>query len=72
MCIARATGIIPWFMGVVGLGNANAVNAAAVATLGPSQEFCSSAPLGVCAKGPAPDFGYTTGDWIESNFTSVV
>jgi len=70
MCIARATGIIPWFMGVVGLGNANAVNAAAVATLGPSQEFCSSAPLGVCAKGPAPDFGYTTGDWIESNFTS--
>lgn len=70
MCIARATGIVPWFMGVLGLGDANAVNAAAVATLGPSQEFCSSAPIGVCSKGPSPYYGYATGEWIQSNFTS--
>lgn len=70
MCIARSSGIIPWFMGVLGLGDANFINASAVATLGPSQEFCSSAPIGVCAKGAAPYFGYLTGEWIESNFTS--
>ncbi len=71
MCIARSTGIIPWFMRVLGLGNANFVNATAVATLGPSQEFCSSAPMGICSKGGAPYFGYSTGEWIQSQFTSA-
>jgi len=71
MCIARSTGIIPWFMRVLGLGNANFVNATAVATLGPSQEFCSSAPMGICSKGAAPYFGYSTGEWIQSQFTSA-
>lgn len=71
MCIARSTGIIPWFMGVLGITNASFVNAYAVATLAPGQEFCSSAPVGVCSKGAAPDFGYAAGEWIQSNFTSA-
>lgn len=71
MCIARSTGIIPWFMGVLGITNANIVNAHAVATLAPSQEFCSSAPIGICSNGGAPYFGYSTGEWIQSNFTSA-
>jgi len=72
MCIARSTGIIPWFMGVLGISNANVVSAIAVATLAPSQEFfCSSAPIGICANGSAPFFGYSTGEWIQSNFTSA-
>ncbi len=71
MCIAHSTGIVPWFMGVLGLNDANIVSALAVATLAPSQEFCSSAPIGICANGNAPSFGHSIGDWIESKFTSA-
>ncbi len=71
MCIARANGIVPWVMGVVGAG-ANDVNAVGVATLAPGQTFCSNAPLGVCRKagGAAPNFGYTVGEWITAQFTT--
>lgn len=71
MCIARSTGIVPWFMGVLGATDANVVNAVAVATLGPGQTFCSSAPLGVCSKGGAPNFGYAPNEWISSDFNSA-
>ncbi len=50
MCIARSTGIVPWFMGVLGLSAANDVAAGAVATLAPSQNFCQGPPIGVCKK----------------------
>lgn len=71
MCIARANGITPWVMGVMGVGASN-VNALAVATLAPGRNFCSNAPIGVCSKvgGVAPSFGYAPGEWIASNFTS--
>lgn len=65
MCIARATGIVPWFMGVFGAQPAS-VDATAVATLAPSQNFCSVVPLGLCSK-PG---GYAVGEWAISDFTS--
>jgi hypothetical protein len=70
MCIARATGVTPWFMGVLGIGD-QAVSAYAVATLAPSQTVCNGLPVGICTKpgSGAPDFGYTVGEWVESNFT---
>jgi hypothetical protein len=71
MCTARSIGIIPWFMGVMGIGASN-VTATAVATLAPGQTFCNAAPVGVCKKtmGTAPAYGYTVGEWISSSFTS--
>ena len=70
MCIARSTGIVPWFMGVLGLSAANDVAASAVATLAPSQNFCQGPPIGVCKKAGSgtPDFGYAVGEWIVSDF----
>lgn len=66
MCIARATGIVPWFMGVMGAGPGS-VSATAVATLQPSQNFCSLVPLGLCQSGAG---SYTPGQWLSSNFTT--
>lgn len=72
MCTARSGGIMPWFMGVLGRGDANLVTASAVATLGPAQNFCNALPIGVCMKPgmSAPSYGYTIGEWISSSFTS--
>lgn len=71
MCIARTTGIAPWLMGVLNSGSKN-VDATAVASLIPSQDFCSAAPMGICksATGTAPNYGYTPGQWITANFTA--
>lgn len=71
MCIARATGITPWFMGVLDIGE-QAVAAHAVATLAPGKTFCGSLPIGICKKpgSSAPNFGYTIGEWIGSTFNS--
>ena len=65
MCTARATGIAPWFMGVLGAG-AQTVSSSGVATRAPSQSFCNAAPVGICSK-PG---GYVVGEWISGNFTS--
>lgn len=70
MCTANSTGLLPWFMGVMGLPAANAVSATAVATLGPGNTFCSTAPIGICQQGSPPNYGYTVGSWIASQFTS--
>lgn len=71
MCIARATGITPWFMGVLGIG-ASDVTASAVATLAAGQAFCNAAPMGICKKvgSSAPSYGYTVGEWVGSSFNS--
>lgn len=71
MCITRATGITPYFMGVLGIG-AQAVTATAVATLAPGQTSCSALPVGICRKpgAAAPHFGYTVGEWVASSFNS--
>jgi hypothetical protein len=71
MCIARADGIVPWFMGVLGVG-AQSVSATAVATLASSQVNCGI-PLATCSKGPAngaPPFGLNVGQWYSSRFSA--
>lgn len=71
MCTARQTGIIPWFMQVLGAG-AQTVSAQAVATLVPSQASCGI-PLGMCSRGPAtgtPPYGLVPGQWYDGRFDS--
>ncbi len=67
MCIARSTGIIPWFMGVLGVKDASNVSSLAVATLGPGQTFCGTAPMGICAVNTSSSYGYSPGDWVKLN-----
>lgn len=72
MCTVRVTGIVPWFMGVLGVGQ-QSVSAQAVATLAPGQTACNAAPVGICAKdiSAAPNFGFNTlGEWITSAFNN--
>ena len=64
MCIARSTGIVPWFMGVLGIG-AQDVNASAVATLAPAQTNCGI-PIALCqeeGQSHTPPFGLVKGKW---------
>ncbi|MGE5469745.1 MAG: pilus assembly protein TadG-related protein [Bacteroidota bacterium] len=61
MCTARSTGLLPWFMGVLGIGAQN-VSASAVATLTAAQSNCGI-PMALCSKGPAPSYGLTVGQW---------
>jgi hypothetical protein len=71
MCTARQTGIIPWFMQVLGAGP-QTVSAQAVATLMPSQASCGI-PLGMCSQGPAggsPPYGLVRGQWYDGRFDS--
>lgn len=70
-CTAQQTGIVPWFMQVLGAGN-QSVSAQAVATLSPSQANCGI-PLGMCSLGPAtmtPPFGLIKGKWYDGRFDS--
>ncbi len=64
MCTARSNGIVPWLMGVVGIGNQN-VSAQAVATLGPGATVCPSAPIGACPRSGGGS--YNVGDWIAAS-----
>jgi hypothetical protein len=70
-CTLTRSGITPWFMQVLNFGT-QTVSALATASLEHSQTFCSSLPMGVCAKPGevAPNYGYSVGEWIASNFTS--
>ena len=64
MCTARSTGILPWFMGVLGIGAQN-VSAPAVATLAPAQTNCGI-PMAVCKEGAAsatPPYMLNIGQW---------
>jgi hypothetical protein len=74
MCAHAATGITSWLMqmvqGLLGTNSGpNTVFAFATATIAPAQTNCGI-PLGVCSKGPAPNFGFNTGDWISGRFSS--
>lgn len=64
MCTARSEGILPWFMGALGIG-AQSVGATAVATVAPSRTNCAI-PLGLCSPDPTPSMG--TGDWFGDRF----
>jgi hypothetical protein len=71
MCSAQQTGIIPWFMQVLGAGN-QTVSAQAVATLAPAQVNCAL-PIGMCKKdtSPASDplAGMVIGQWVTSKLS---
>lgn len=65
-CTIEKTGIQPYFMQVLGIGN-QTVSAFATATLTPAQSNCA-APMALCTRGAAPTYGYTSGDWIGMDF----
>lgn len=78
-CTLPESGIMPWFMQVMGAG-AQTVTAHAVAALSPSQTNCAI-PVGMCSKaasppsscpdGSAPDsHGFCVGQWYGSRFTA--
>ena len=71
MCTARAEGIAPWFMQVLGIG-ANDVSAYAVSTLRRAQTNCAI-PIGLCKPPSAPlsspFSGFTVGQWVTSKLT---
>jgi hypothetical protein len=66
-CTVTRTGIVPWFMQVLGFG-AQTVSARATATLSPAQTACAI-PMGLCARGTGADFGYVRGDWYGVDFS---
>jgi Flp pilus assembly protein TadG len=68
-CIARSAPINSWLMRVRAQLAPTTVQAAAVATLAPSQSSCNAAPIGICANGrTAPTYGFSSGDWIVGTF----
>lgn len=67
-CELRQTGIVPWFMQVLGFGE-QTVNAMATATLANAQTNCAI-PLAMCTQGPAPDFGLSRGQWVNGRFNA--
>jgi Flp pilus assembly protein TadG len=65
-CTIQKTGIQPYFMQVLGIGN-QTVSAFATATLAPAQNNCA-VPMALCTRGAAPSYGYAAGDWIAMDF----
>jgi hypothetical protein len=67
-CQPHQTGVLPWFMQVLGVG-AQAINASAVATLSPAQSNCAI-PIGMCMTStgtPSNPFnGMVVGKWFTS------
>nr|WP_294863469.1 Tad domain-containing protein [uncultured Pseudogulbenkiania sp.] len=83
-CTLPRTGIMPWFIQVMGIG-AQSVNAQAVAALSPSQTNCAI-PVGLCSQ-PSPgtactdihgnplgfnsdEYGFCIGKWYGSRFSA--
>lgn len=78
-CTTQLTGILPWFMQVLGIG-ANAVDATAVASMQPGNTACAL-PMGMCMPPPpappctvpgvTPDAnGLCKGQWYSGRFGS--
>ena len=72
MCTTQQTGIVPWFMQVLGAGNQTVV-AQAVATLAPAQANCAI-PLGMCKLDAAPASnpyaGLVVGQWVTTKLSA--
>lgn len=69
-CTPHQSGILPWFMQVLGIG-AQAVSSSAVATLLAAEVTCAI-PIGMCKiPGPSSDpfAGLTIGQWITSKLS---
>ena len=64
MCTARSTGVVPWFMMLLGAGNQTVVSSG-VATRAPAQSSCPNAPIGLCKKAVGT---YAVGEWIGATF----
>ena len=69
-CTIAETGITPWFMRVLGLGD-QTVSALATATLAPSQNSCTAIPIGMCAAGSAPGYGFVAGRWYNGGLNNA-
>jgi hypothetical protein len=67
-CTLRQTGIVPWFMQVLGIGP-QTVTAFATAALANAQTNCGI-PLAMCTQGPSPTYGLTRGQWVNGRFNS--
>ena len=67
-CTIQETGIVPWFMQVLGIGPQQ-VAALATATLSNAQTNCGI-PLAMCTQGPPPTYGLTKGQWVNGRFDS--
>jgi Flp pilus assembly protein TadG len=67
-CVIQRTGIAPYFMQALGIGD-QTVTSLATATLAPAQSNCA-VPMGLCVVGggTAPNFGYTQGNWYGLDF----
>lgn len=71
MCTPHQSGILPWFMEVLGVG-AQTVTSSAVATLLRAETSCAI-PIGMCKiPGPSSDpfAGLTVGQWVTSKLSS--
>ncbi|HJV00201.1 MAG TPA: pilus assembly protein TadG-related protein [Burkholderiaceae bacterium] len=71
MCTTHQSGILPWFMEVLGVGG-QSVAASAVATLSRAATNCAI-PIGLCKiPGPSSDpfAGLTVGQWVTSKLSS--
>lgn len=70
-CTLERTGITPYLMQVMGIGD-QTVRAMATATLAPAQSNCAL-PLGLCTQAGSspPDYGYTKGQWKLLNFSDT-
>lgn len=69
-CTITRTGIAPWFMQVMGLGN-QTVAALATASLEPAQANCA-VPMALCVRpggNSANGYGYTVGNWYGMDFS---
>lgn len=66
MCRVTRPGVQMTLSAVIG-GGSQSVQASAVATVAPAQTSCAI-PLGLCAQGPAPTYGFASGTWYNGRF----
>jgi len=69
-CTIVENGITPWFMQVLGFGD-QTVSALATATLAPSQNVCTTIPIGLCSAGSAPTYGLVPGQWYNGGLNNA-
>lgn len=67
-CTIQETGITPWFMQVLGIGD-QTVRSLATASLVPSENPCTAIPIGLCTvNSTPPNYGLVPGQWYCSLF----
>jgi hypothetical protein len=68
-CTIQETGITPWFMQVLGIGD-QTVRALATATMAPTVAPCTAIPLGMCAPVSTPPYSLVPGQWYSGGFNN--